>query len=528
MVLAGAARSAGQGRSTQHKCLSLAPRGHKRQNTTFVRVATTDHNAPNARNSGCVALVAGPRRHRAKPEPAGRAWRPVGHRRAAVRWKTGILDYHQTVRSDALSVGDAMSDEEPILVAAPAPASAPATEKKEPYREAGEMRPLTGDIDVYMRINVFSISVEFDGKPRGVYKIKFYFEACWDDSSPFIEQRDKPATENPINQWDPRIFFPDIEGALNIEKEWIATNLYADKFDNPMMAYRVIGTAEFPAKNRCVKDFPFDHHEIDIVVRSKEAEEQKNKHVTVRFYQNHHAKSDINAAEKHPAYDMFDFAVQKEPGEKPYLGVHMMEEPMAGDMHTGRTMRSFKAVMRIRRRAKDWVIQAVLPVLISAFVCGFSFMPPVCHLADRQQVSLGVLFTLVAFSLGLKALDFYPKVPYFTFIDNLVLLNMLVMVLCVVLNALSYALHGTCNEGDAEFQTRSFTDWILLGIICFTWVLSNLALYFKIIWGRNHLAHPKGVVVTDTSASLSLDADKKATPTLVKGASYRWQVTPAN
>jgi hypothetical protein len=105
---------------------------------------------------------------------------------------------------------------------------------------------------------------------------------------------------------------------------------------------------------------------------------------------------------------------------------------------------------------------------------------------------------------------------------------MLVMVLCVVLNALSYALHGTCNEGDAEFQTRSFTDWILLGIICFTWVLSNLALYFKIIWGRNHLAHPKGVVVTDTSASLSLDADKKATPTLVKGASYRWQVTPAN
>mmetsp|Transcript_26132 Transcript_26132/g.65417 ORF Transcript_26132/g.65417 Transcript_26132/m.65417 type:complete len:414 (-) Transcript_26132:176-1417(-) len=406
------------------------------------------------------------------------------------------------------------------------------------YVEAKKQPKLTGDLDVYLRINVISINVNFDGKPRGAYQLKFYLEACWDDSSRSIQQRKDSDAANP-NKWDPRIFLPNMDGKLDADWVLIQEDAYPEKkpepgqdrvistpgtkFTKPMTAYRLMGTADFPAMtSKCAKDFPFDHHEINVVVRSREAEEKKNEDVTVRFHLNEQAKSDISPAETHPAYDMFDFAVEEETGST-YLGVHIVDGTMLGKQHASRRQQSFKAVMRIRRRPKDWIIQAVLPVLISAFVCGFSFMPPVCHLADRQQVSLGVLFTLVAFSLGLKSLDFYPKVPYFTFIDSLVLLNMLVMVLCVMFNALSYALHGTCMEGDAEFQTRSAIDWILLGIICFIWVFSNSALYVKIIWGRRRLEQPKGVITNP-----GLDPDGKVTPSFVKSASYRWQVVPAN
>jgi uncharacterized membrane protein len=126
-------------------------------------------------------------------------------------------------------------------------------------------------------------------------------------------------------------------------------------------------------------------------------------------------------------------------------------------------------------------------VLISAVVCGFSFMPAVCDLADRQQVSLGVLFTLVAFHLGLKSMHVYPKVPYIMFIDRVFLNNMLVMALCVVFNGVSYALHGTCMEHDDEYQTRAFWDWVLLGVICFVFLFSNVALFYSVLpgWLKN-------------------------------------------
>lgn len=104
-----------------------------------------------------------------------------------------------------------------------------------------------------------------------------------------------------------------------------------------------------------------------------------------------------------------------------------------------------------------------------------------------EQVSLGVLFTAVAFHLGLKTIDVYPKVPYIMFIDRVFLLNMLVMVLCVVSNNLSYALHSTCKEDDDDYQTRSTWDWVLLGVIASIWVFSNVWFFYSVIqeWSEN-------------------------------------------
>lgn len=50
-------------------------------------------------------------------------------------------------------------------------------------------------------------------------------------------------------------------------------------------------------------------------------------------------------------------------------------------------------------------------------------MPVVRSLAHRQQVSLGVLLTAIAFHLGLKTMDAYPKVPHIKLIDRVFLLT---------------------------------------------------------------------------------------------------------
>ena len=153
-------------------------------------------------------------------------------------------------------------------------------------------------------------------------------------------------------------------------------------------------------------------------------------------------------------------------------------------------------------------------MLISAVVCGFSFMPAVCSLADRQQVSLGVLFTVVAFHLGLKSMDVYPNVPYIMFIDRVFLLNMLVMALCVIFNGVSYAFHGTCKEEDDDYETRSKEDWILLGVIVGVWILSNLKLFYSVIPGwlfREDSADRTGAAAVP---------EKKGKLTSI--SSYRW------
>ena len=114
-------------------------------------------------------------------------------------------------------------------------------------------------------------------------------------------------------------------------------------------------------------------------------------------------------------------------------------------------------------------------------------MPEVCNLDDRQQVSLGVLFTVVAFHLGLKSMDVYPKVPYIMFIDKFFLLNMFVMALCVMLNGLSYVFHTNCDESKGDVKTRSTFDMILLSLIIAIWGLWNLYIsvqVFKPKWYR--------------------------------------------
>ena len=203
--------------------------------------------------------------------------------------------------------------------------------------------------------------MEFHGNEQK-YKIKFYLEAAWDDSSDSITPREDCDKLNP-NKWDPRIFLPDKEGEfLHVERMWIAQKQYAEaeKFGTPMTAYRFIATAEFRAHTRSMENFPFDHHKITIVVRSREAEETKNKGRTVRFKHNEHSQSTLASAKKHLAYDAFDFAVDfaaKPSKEKTYLGVKIEEEPMGG-IHKERERVCFKAVMRIRRRSWDWIIQA--------------------------------------------------------------------------------------------------------------------------------------------------------------------------
>ena len=107
-----------------------------------------------------------------------------------------------------------------------------------------------------------------------------------------------------------------------------------------------------------------------------------------------------------------------------------------------------------------------------------SFVPAVCNLDDRQQVSLGVLFTVIAFHLGLKSMDVYPKVAYIMFIDKFFLLNMFVMALCVLFNSVSYMAHGTCDESKEEYETRSAIDWILLGVIIGIWILWNSYIFY--------------------------------------------------
>ena len=215
--------------------------------------------------------------------------------------------------------------------------------------------------------------VEFDGS-RQKYNIKFYFEAAWDDSSDSIvvEEPEKVADEeegknagektNPpprINRWDPRIFFPDMESE-KVEFRRIVTDQYQKEFGKPMTAYRFISTMEFRAESRTMANFPFDHHELKIVARSREAEEKRNENVNVHFHENEHFPSMVEPDKKHMAYDAFDFAVRKK-GQtntgKTYLGIRVDTEPMEGELHKGRNRKAFRAVLLIRRRAKDWIIQ---------------------------------------------------------------------------------------------------------------------------------------------------------------------------
>mmetsp|Transcript_19225 Transcript_19225/g.48050 ORF Transcript_19225/g.48050 Transcript_19225/m.48050 type:complete len:389 (-) Transcript_19225:265-1431(-) len=356
------------------------------------------------------------------------------------------------------------------------------------YKVATGQPALTGPLSVFVRVNV--LNVEFNAREL-THQIKFYFEACWDDSSDSIHDRTDGSNDkaNP-NRWDPRIFFPEKQGELkNVENIWIAANVYPSggphQFKTPMMAYRFIATAEFKMIDfRPMKDFPFDSHELVISARSREAEEGKNKDAVVTILHNDFFPSATLAVKKFGADNVFEF--EKPTGsDKANIEVTVVEEKMTG-IHAGRTLQCFKAEMWMQRRTEDWNIQAFAPVLISATLCGFSFMPPVCDLDTRQQVSLGVLFTVVAFHLGLKTMDVYPKVPYVMLIDRVFLMNMLVMVMCVMCNGISYAVHGTCNDERHDYENRSTADWIMLGIIIFVWVGSNLWLLLPVIRKHGH------------------------------------------
>lgn len=100
-----------------------------------------------------------------------------------------------------------------------------------------------------------------------------------------------------------------------MEKMCIQQNLYKEEFGKPMTAYRFIATfspsspPEFRAKTRGMENFPFDHHELKIVARSREADELKINGVVVSFHHNDKLKRDLSPAENHLAYDVFDFAV---------------------------------------------------------------------------------------------------------------------------------------------------------------------------------------------------------------------------
>ena len=133
----------------------------------------------------------------------------------------------------------------------------------------------------------------------------------------------------------------------------------------------------------------------------------------------------------------------------------------------------------------------MIPVLVASVLCVLSFVPAVCNLDDRQQVSLGVLFTVIAFHLGLKSMDVYPKVAYIMFIDKFFLLNMFVMALCVLFNSVSYMAHGTCDESKEEYETRSAIDWILLGVIIGIWILWNSYIFSQSVSSERDRKEPE-------------------------------------
>mmetsp|Transcript_19224 Transcript_19224/g.48046 ORF Transcript_19224/g.48046 Transcript_19224/m.48046 type:complete len:390 (-) Transcript_19224:265-1434(-) len=357
------------------------------------------------------------------------------------------------------------------------------------YKVATGQPALTGPLSVFVRVNV--LNVEFNAREL-THQIKFYFEACWDDSSDSIHDRTDGSNDkaNP-NRWDPRIFFPEKQGELkNVENIWIAANVYPSggphQFKTPMMAYRFIATAEFKMIDfRPMKDFPFDSHELVISARSREAEELKNKDANVTIWHNPIFESTPGPRRNFDAYLVFEKATDS---DRPYLDVTVTEENTTGPnmTHVGKRVQCFKVALRVRRQASDWILQAFGPVLISSILCSFSFMPPVCDLATRQQVSMGMLFTLVAFHLGLKSMDVFPKVPYIMLLDRVFLMNMLVMVMCVMCNGISYAVHGTCNDERHDYENRSTADWIMLGIIIFVWVGSNLWLLLPVIRKHGH------------------------------------------
>jgi len=364
------------------------------------------------------------------------------------------------------------------------------------YRVAVNLPALTGYLQVYMRVNI--IDVAFSANPVATpfgrelpYRIKFYFEACWDDSSSSIQDRiDGSNNKGNPNRWDPRIFFPDEKQGdfKSVDHVWIAENQYTNRAsDKPLMAYRVIATADFTLEDiRSMRDFPFDHHKLVINARSREAEELKNKDANVTIWHNPIFESTPGPRRNFDAYLVFEKATDS---DRPYLDVTVTEENTTGPnmTHVGKRVQCFKVALRVRRQASDWILQAFGPVLISSILCSFSFMPPVCDLATRQQVSMGMLFTLVAFHLGLKSMDVFPKVPYIMLLDRVFLMNMLVMVMCVMCNGISYAVHGTCDKN------RSLVDWILLGIIIVVWGVSNLCLFLPVILKtRKHSRHGGG------------------------------------
>lgn len=382
--------------------------------------------------------------------------------------------------------------------------------------------------------------IDFDANEgEGVFKAKFFFEACWNDEAPSISTRlgvgdcgdGERTARGP--QWDPRMYFPsndlgsDSIRTADYEKRWVSTmeSDYREAFEMTAMqdARNALAAAkarldsaeataagatdraanakiEFgegadsasamaEAEAAChtlararethgaldaatkalqakidagqwggmtcyrfalkhlvsfrydttdqpltMESFPFDHHVLSLLVRSKEAEELHNEGVQVRLHINEKYPSETPRTRACSLYRAFNVAkypsseLDLHKAGKVYMALTADTVKVERRYHYGREFPQIKVQFEIHRRANDWMYQAIVPILVSSALCGLSFMPEPCALGDRQQVSLGALFTLVAFHLGLKTMEVYPKVPYIMFIDRLVLFNLFIMV----------------------------------------------------------------------------------------------------
>lgn len=267
---------------------------------------------------------------------------------------------------------------------------------------------------VLVRLNVFDMFEE--RAKEGTFKLKFYYEFCWQDPSKRLEvdgqQQLIPADKVDWGmEWTPQAVFSDAQGEVTYTKPpWfdVSAEYYA-LFGKPTVCMRAICTMKF-AKTLNLREFPFDNQTFRVLITSNHVADE------VQFVENLERASNFNSEAVDGKWIVNSIG-WREPS---------LKEGKAG--FYPELQFNISASRRPEYFVYNYIIVNFLIVLVSftAFALEFD------DLESRLAVSLMVLLSAVAFKQLIA--ERLPDLPYLTKIDAFCIFGILLLVLHTIVH----------------------------------------------------------------------------------------------
>eukprot|EP00416_Gambierdiscus_australes_P027304 CAMPEP_0171068360 /NCGR_PEP_ID=MMETSP0766_2-20121228/8518_1 /TAXON_ID=439317 /ORGANISM="Gambierdiscus australes, Strain CAWD 149" /LENGTH=390 /DNA_ID=CAMNT_0011524665 /DNA_START=10 /DNA_END=1182 /DNA_ORIENTATION=+ len=150
-------------------------------------------------------------------------------------------------------------------------------------------------------------------------------------------------------------------------------------------------------------------------------------------------------------------------------------EPEHGPQHCSR----FEVVLRVERRQKYYVLQifTVSYIITMVSTLAMSLKPEQGEIANKLGIICSGLLTLMSFKYSVA--DSLPKVPYVTFTDSYLQLQLVTLVSVAVESVLSYKL---CDKYGFSLNLLDTMEDILLAVVFCCW--TGLYVYAAILKAR--------------------------------------------